>query len=58
MFQNDNSDFLNPINFRLTFKLKESSPPTMIPGQDVPDFNTYPVLNQDLANADLRLYMI
>ena len=52
-FQKNNKDFLNPIFFELTYKLKDEGVPTMSPGQTVPDINNYPVLNEQAAKQDL-----
>jgi integrin alpha 7 len=48
-----NKDFLNPIEFRLTYSLKDEGVPTMSPGGDLPDINQYAVLNQATAKKDL-----
>ena len=48
-FQKNNKDFLHPIQFQLTYKLKEVAPPTMSPGDILPDMNSYPVLNDAAA---------
>ncbi|KAI0240277.1 Integrin alpha-PS1 [Lamellibrachia satsuma] len=45
----NNKDFLHPIQFQLTYKLKEVAPPTMSPGDSLPDMNAYPVLNDAAA---------
>ena len=48
-FQKNNKDFLHPIQFQLMYKLKEVAPPTMSPGDSLPDMNAYPVLNDAAA---------
>ena len=53
LFQKNNKDFLNPIFFELTYKLKDEGVPTMSPGQTMPDINSYPVLNEQAAKQDL-----
>ncbi len=53
LLQKNNKDFLNPIFFELTYKLKDVGVPTMSPGQSLPDINNYPVLNEQAAKQDL-----
>ena len=53
--QKNNKDFLNPISFELTYKLRDEGRPTMIPGQQLPDINNYPVLNEQAAKQELAV---
>ncbi|ELU18032.1 hypothetical protein CAPTEDRAFT_222780 [Capitella teleta] len=46
----NNRDFLNPIAFRLSYKLLDMVPPTMVPGMALPDINEYPVLNEKASS--------
>lgn len=49
VFLKDKSDIQNPVKFRLTYSLVQKEPGYTYPGDQMPDINKYPILNQEEA---------
>ena len=54
-FQNNNRDFLNPIQMQLKYKLADIAPPVMTQDGPLPDINDYPVLNEAKAVVNIAV---
>ena len=53
--QKNNRDFLNPIQFQLTQRLQDADQPVLVPGERLPDIDSFPVLNATLAKNILSV---